>query len=1032
MKKIVLLFVSLVIAVAVDAQSTRRVSGIVIDGDDGQPLAGASVRVIETGPCTASDVDGRFVLNVPAEGKKIMIAYIGKKTVEVDVASELTVTLYNDARNLDDVVVIAYGNAKRRNLTSAISSVKGDELEKAPVASLEQAMQGRLSGVQVTSASGAPGGAVAVSVRGTGSFSAGNSPLYVVDGMPINSSDITQKGGYQGASISGVIDINPNDIESIEVLKDASASTLYGSRATNGVILITTKKGRADRTKVSFSGYVGWQDIPHRIELLNATDYINARNEAIDNYNTSLGLSEGDAAFLSHVSAANEGVDTDWRDEVTQSALIGSAQLSVSGGNEKTKFFLSGGYFYQEGVIKFSDYKRFNLRSNIRHQISCAIGIEANVALSSSENTRTTGDNNIYSPWNAAHRVSPDYAPYNADGSYASTNNGTYNPVQLVTEDADQNGKKYRAIINLKGRWNIIDGLTYTLNLGGDYSILHERGVYPSTSVQGAASNGEVGDYRGFTFTDLFENTFDYKKTFGEVDFSALVGYSYQYTKVDNNYVKGINFLSPSLEYITSAGEISSGSSSLVENALQSVFGRVNAVWKDRYIAEFSLRADASSKFAPKHRTGYFPAGSLAWRISEESFFPQNNILSDLKLRGSIGYTGNQEGISNYGYFTVYSADGSYSGNPGLTFGYYKPNPDLTWEKALQYDLGVDLSLFNGRLDASLDWYRKDTEDLLMTHSINSLSGYASQTSNVGSISNTGIELSITSHNINTRNLRWDTTFNLSWNKNEVTGLNKNAQGEDVVTTTGWCNILKVGEPFAAFYLIKQDGIYQSKEEILAQPGGQKLWDSGIRPGDVKYYDKDGNGVINSDDREIVGSPFPSVYGSLLNTFSYRGFDFSIDLQYSLGSKIYAGWKHGANGLANQGGNSNGYSIFAGDWNDRWTSESPSNEVPRAVAAGTAFTNNYKTYSTRFLEDGDFLRIRNITFGYTFPSELTRKISIEQLRLYFTVANLYTFTKYDGYDPELAFFPTRYDYRGYDAGSVPQLRSFTFGLNVSF
>lgn len=1021
----------LIAVINVATAQTISVKGIVIGEDDGAPVVGASVLVKGTNQGTITNIEGVFSMSVPKTAKTLVISYIGMKRTEVPVKENMRITLTSDAETIDEVVVVAYGAQKKRNLTTSISSVKSEELLKTPATSLEQAMQGKMSGVQITSATGAPGGAVIVNVRGTSSISAGNEPLYVVDGLPVISTDISQKGGYQGNALSGIADINPSDIETIEVLKDASASALYGSRASNGVVLITTKKGRAERTKVTLSSYVGVQDMWKKLEFLNAEEYIGARNEAIDNYNTSLGLSEGDAAYKSHVSPAYGGTDTDWLDAITRSALQTSHQLALTGGNDKTQFFLSGGYYYQEGLIRKTDYTRYNLRANFGHQVNRKIRVEAHIALSSSDNSRSTGDGNIYSPWINALSVSPDYPVYTEDGSYASVNASKYNPVELINEQ-EQVTKKYRAIVNLKATWNILPDLNYRINIGGDYNIMHETGYFPSTSVQGATSKGESSDYRGFTFTNLIEHTLDYNRDWDDFHLGVLVGYSYQKTKIDNANVTGINFLSTSLRYIDSAGSISSGSSSLSEYALQSLFGRINLSYADRYLLELSLRSDASSKFAANKRVGYFPAASLGWRISEEKFFPENKAVNDLKVRASIGYTGNQEGIGYYEYHNIYRASSvRYEGNPGLAFAYTKPNEDLTWEKTLQYGVGLDASFLNRRLDLTLDWYKKDTKDLLLTHSINALSGYDSMTSNVGSITNTGVELSLHSRNL-TGSFEWDTQFNITYGKNEVTGLAKDAQGNDVSMTVGYCNILQVGEPMAAFYMIRADGIYQSKEEILAQAGGQALWDSGIRPGDVKYYDKNQDGIINDEDRVICGTPFPKVFGSIGNTFAYKGFDLNIDLQYSLGNKLYAAWKQGANGAGNQGGNSNGYSILKSEWENRWTEDNPSATVPRAVAAGTAYSNNTLDYTSRYLEDADFLRIRNITVGYTLPSVWTRPVGIERCRFYATVSNLYTFTKYDGFDPEVAMFPDQSTYRGYDAGSVPQLRSFVFGVNLSF
>lgn len=1004
----------------------QDISGVVIDAETGEPIVGASVIVKNTMTGTATGIDGDFKLNI-AKGEQLVISYLGKQSITITAKDHMKVRLVDNSKNIDDVVVIAYGTQQRRNLTGSIARVGSSTLTESPVTSLEQALEGKMAGVSVTQATGAPGGAISVNIRGTSSISAGNEPLYVVDGLPVLSQDLSQRGGYQGNSLSGIADINPTDIESVEVLKDASASALYGSRASNGVVLITTKHGGKGKTRITWDSYIGVQDLWKSLETLDANSLIAARNEAIDNYNTSYGLTAGDATYKQHVSPANEGANTNWIDAITQNAIQTSHQVAISGGGDRTQFYFSGGYYDQDGLIKNTNYRRYNLRSNLTHKINKRVSISANIALSYSNNHRSTGDNNIYSPWVNALKASPDYSIKTEDGSYNNVNASLYNPVNL-TENQEQDTKKYRAIVNLKGNVNILPGLDYHIGANGDYNIMHEYGYFPANSIQGATSKGESNDYRGFSFTQLIEHTLTYQHSWGDLKLDALAGYSYQKTKLDNAYVSGISFLSPSLKYLVSAGQINGGSSSVEEYALQSVFSRFNLNYQDKYLLEFSIRSDASSKFSKSNRVGYFPAASAGWRISDEKWFPRAcQAISDVKLRASIGLTGNQEGIGSYAYQSTYEGSADYDNSPGLSLPGSKPNADLTWEKTLQYGFGFDMSLLCHRIDLTFDWYKKDTHDLLLSHSINAISGYSSQTSNVGSLTNTGIDFSITSHNL-TKAFKWDTQVNLSWVKNKVTALANN----DTDIETGYCNILRVGEPMAAFYLIQEDGIYQSKEEILAQKNGQALWDSGIRPGDVKYYDKNDDGKINDDDRVICGSPFPKVYGSVSNTFRYAGFDLLIDLQYSLGNKLYAAWKAGDHGLGNLGGDNNGYNILKKEWENRWTENNPSNTRPRAIASGTAFENNTLDYTTRYLENANFLRIRNITLGYTLPRELTQKIGISRLRVYATGSNLYTFTSYDGFDPEVCVFPSRATYRGYDMGSVPRLRSFVFGLNVQF
>ena len=871
-----------------------------------------------------------------------------------------------------------------------------------------------------------------VNIRGTSSISAGNEPLYVVDGMPILSADFSQKAGYQGNTLSGVADINPADIASVEVLKDASAAALYGSRASNGVVLITTKRGSSGRTRVTLDSYVGVQNLWRKLQFLPTAEHVAARNEAINNYNNSLGLSPTDATYKKPVAAAQEGADTDWIDAITRTALHTNHQLALSGGTDQTQFYASLGYYDQQGVMKKTDYTRYNLRTNLTNRISRTVKISADIALSSATTNRATGDGNLYSPWINALSASPDYAVRTASGSFGSINASKYNPVALIDEQ-EQVTRKYRAIVGLKTTWNILPELRYNLDLGGDYIFMHETGVFPRGTIRGARSNGDVHDLRGFSFSNLAEHTLDYFHQWDKLAFKALLGYSYQKTTLDNNFVRGTNFVSPMLKYINSAGSVTEGSSSLSEYALQSLFGRVNLNYADRYLLEASLRSDASSKFAPGRRVGYFPAASLGWIVSEEGFFPKTKTLSDLKLRAAVGYTGNQEGIGYYDYFNTYRAsDVAYIGQSGLAFPNSRPNPDLTWEKTLQYDLGVDAALFDRRLELTLDWYHKDTRDLLLSHPINALSGYTRTTSNVGRIRNEGFEAMITGHPLRGRGLTWDVRLSFGYQHNEVVALTKKADGTDNFIEVGPSNILQVGRPMATFYLIRAEGIYQSKEEILAQPGGEALWKRGIRPGDVKYYDKDGNGIINNNDRVAAGSPFPKITGAFINNFAYKGFDLGLDLQYALGAKIYATWKGAYTGGGGQGGEPNGYAIFRDEYEARWTPEHPSTDRPRAVADGAAYTNNMMNYTTRFLEKADFLRIRNVTLGYTLPDETVRHLGLSRLRLYAQVNNLYTFTAYDGFDPEVAMNPDRATYRGYDSGSVPHPRSFLFGMNLSF
>lgn len=1013
------------------AQAQKQVSGTVLD-ENGAPIPGASVTVEGTTLGVSTDAQGKYTLSVP-EGSELTFSFIGYDTqvIPVGARSVIDVNLKPESVKVDEVVVMAYGTQKKKNLTAAAVSVKGDELVKSPVASLDQAMQGKLSGVMISSASGTPGGAINVNIRGTNSISAGNDPLYVVDGVPVVPTDNSQKS-FGGQKLSPIADLNPNDIQNIQVLKDASASALYGSRASNGVILITTKRGNAQRTKVTLDSYVGIQDLWRNLDFLDAPQWIGAMNEAVNNYNTSLGLQPGMGGYKKEVKALVEGANTDWMKEIQRStAMQTSHQLSIAGGNERTQFYISGGYYYQEGIVKRNQYDRMNLRTNIDHQVNKRLKVRANLALSRSDNDRIWGDNNIYGAWLQSMRARPDQPIHNADGTYYPSK--INNPVQLMKEP-NANTKIYRGIIGLQTELMIIDGLYWRMNLGGDYAYMNESIFQPSTSKQGAATDGKGEDYRTFSVNNLIENTVTYDHSWNKFNLTALLGYSFQKTIINQSNLIGTNFPSDQLQLIGSASTITQGQVKEKSNALQSVFGKVGFGYDDRYLAEFSLRSDASSKFAKGKRVGYFPAGSVGWRISKESFFPQNKVLTDVKIRASVGQTGNQEGIPFYDFYDVYKAGVNYDGYPGLAPGlpdasYSRiSNPDLTWEKTLQTDIGLDLEFLNGRVEFTFDWFKQKTTDLLLTHNINGISGYSKMTSNVGSVENKGYEFQVFSYNL-TGAFKWNTSFNISFIKNKVTAMNRNASGEYVGMNQGTAGRLEVGHPIGAFYLVKMLGIYQSKEEILAEKHGQKLWDSGIRPGDVKYEDLNGDGLYNEGDKQFIGNPYPKFYGGLYNNFSYKNFDLSIGLQFSYGNDLYCYWKE-KDAAGHMGAVDN--AIFKDEWDNRWREDRPNNDTPRAVASGTAATHNRIARTSRYLQDASYLRIKALTFGYTLPQRITRKVLVENCRVYFTANNLWTFTKYDGFDPEVDSAPGLAASRGVDFATIPQLRSFVFGINLTF
>ena len=1007
-------------------QAQVKIEGQVIDERTNEPMVGATVIIKATSEGVVTDVNGKFVLQSKAAlPQTLTISLMGYKPVEVrvyDMHEVLLIGMIEDVNILNEVVVVAYGTQKRGNLTAAVSSIRSEDMINIPATSVEQAMQGKLAGVQITSSSGTPGSGAAVNIRGVSSISAGNEPLWVVDGMPINTQD-NSWASAAGTTISMVADINPADIEDIQVLKDASASAMYGSRATNGVILVTTKRGKVGKTKVTLDAYTGVQNLWKKLEFLGSNDWLTAMNEAASNFNTSLNLSPTDGLYRQPYALANPGVDTNWFDEVTRSnAMQSSIQLGINGGNDKTKYYISGGFFDQQGIEKTTQFKRYNLRSNIDQQITKRIKLATNIGLTYSDRERVIADNNIYSAWARAMEARPDYPAYNADGTYSVPN--VSNPVQCELEP-ELNTKTYRAIVNLKATINIIEGLNYNISLGEDFSITKDKIYYPLTSLQNAKI-GQARDYRTFVQSDLVEHTIDYARTFNKLNLAALVGYSYQYKEISTGGSTGQGFISSNLKFV-SQGSTTSGASTLIQTALESYFGRVNLGYDDRYLLEGSIRRDASSKFAPNKRVGYFPAGSVGWRPSNEAFYPENAIVSNLKIRGSVGITGNQEGIGAYNFYNIYAAGTNYNDQSGLAFSNSMNNPNLTWEKTYQYGLGIDMELLKGRIALTVDLFKKDTRDLLLSHTYNGVTGFNSITDNIGSLTNQGVEFLIRSSNL-TGALTWNTTFNISFIKNEITALTKDINGKDVPVDNWIVSRYDIGQPVGAFFLVKALGVFQSEQEIRSSPGGDALWNSGIRPGDMKYFDKDANGVINDDDRVFVGSPLPKFFGSIINNFTYKGFDLGIDIQYAYGHDMYANWKAG-NTAGHLGAVA--YAILKTEWDNRWTVNNPGNDTPRAVTGGTAASHNTRR-SSRFLEDASHIRIKNITLGYEVPKDFLRKIALERLRIYATVNNLYSFTKYSGFDPEVVSWPEDATSKGVDLATVPQLRSFIFGINMSF
>lgn len=990
------------------------ISGRVFDQTE-DPIPGVTVRVEGTQMGTVTNIDGMYTITA-RQGSELLFSYIGMKEVRAKVSGPtLNISMRTQEYALDEIVVVAFGTQRRSDMASSIASLKNEKLAQQPVFSMEQAMQGKMPGVKMSVASGVPGSNVVARIRGASSFSAGNNPLYVVDGIPMN--DVTDSfTNYGHETLSAIADLNPSDIASIEVLKDASASALYGSRASNGVILITTKKGEYNQNKIQFDTYYGIQSFAKKVGFTDAKAWLEIQNEARTNYNADNNLSVGDRLYQAPLGDPGHPMaDIDWIDQITRSnGAIQSYQLSFSGGNNRTRSYISGGYFNQEGLVKMNDYEKYNFRVNLDHQIAPILKIGTDLTMTYLTTNRIHGSNNIYSPWSNAIAQRPDEPVYNKDGTYYSTNQ--YNPVQTLNE-TEYNTRKMRFIGGVFAELKIWKGLQFKTRFGTDLSYLVEQTYENSKSLQGASSKGAALDGRSWMSQLVVENMLTYDQKLDFMTMNFLLGQSYQENTSDYNYVNGKNFASDNLKYISSASVIAGGSSGWTSNALLSYFARARFLFFDKYIVEGSVRRDGSSKFADGNRYGVFPSGALAWIIDRESFFPQNEVLTGLKLRTSYGLTGNQGGISDFASRSQLSS-AAYNDLPGFAVT-TKANKDLKWEKTQQFDVGVDMNFLSSRIMATFDYYNKKTVDLLMSRSLPSTSGFSTMTDNIGSVRNEGIEFSFISRNIVNKDFTWTTNFNISHEWNKILALNKNPQGEWVDEATGWYQIRSVGKSIGAYYLIKSDGVYQNKEEIPA-----KLWEQGVRPGDVRYVDYKEDGVIDSNDRQILQAPDPKFYGGFDNMFTYKNFDLSISTYFSYGGKLLSMW------AAEDGGTNLGYSLGAITQkaaDERWTGPGTSNKTPRAVYGTQGKWNTQ--ISDRYYEDASFLKVKDITFGYTLPQSLTRKAYIQNLRLYVKGENLWTITGYSGFDPEVISAASMVT--GADQGTQPQPRSFLIGASIT-
>lgn len=999
-----------------------KIKGKVVDSNQ-EPLIGASVMQKAGAQGTVTDISGDFELEVPANAI-LVVSYVGftSKEVEVGNQTQLTIVLEPDNRALDEVVVVGYGSQRKSQITGAIASLKEADIKDQPVSNLASSMQGRVAGLNVMNASGTPGAGLLVNVRGN------NAPLYVVDGIPLlsesnsalsTSFDLQGQNVGSGQTLSSVSDINPNDIESIEVLKDASAAAIYGARAANGVILITTKRGKNGLKEASLNVYTGIQNIARPIEFMSSEEMVELIEEARQN---DLRLYENDPTYFGadfdpsvltdplENFDLSSGLNTNWLDEVSRTAPIRNYELSFRSGNDKTRYFSSIGYFDQQGVIIENFYRRFNYRLNLDQTVTdrLNIGVTLNTALS--RNRRSFNDNTYTGIITNALGASPLMPVYEDDGSYASfedyqANWLSDNPVKSAKEiRAYTNG--FRALGTLYAEYKLGSKLSARTAWSGDVNFINDNQFKSPLTADAEAFGGEAfeGSFRNMTW--LSENTLNYTSVKGKSTLNVLGGVTLQRTQIDRTGATGQGFPPGKLERLSSAANIIRATSEGTAFSILSFLGRVNYDYQNRFLFTLTARADGSSRFAKDNRFGFFPSGAVAWRLTSEQFLAGlKNTFSDLKLRVSYGLTGDQE-IGDFENVTFYTAS-RYAGRAGIQLRNLA-DPELSWQTNRMLNIGLDYEINGGRFNGSIEFFNSVKARLLSEDIIPATTGFATVTRNGGEVQNVGLEFNLNASLIRGSKLRWNLNFNSTWIHNEIKSLTSDGVYLNAYDDLEATHILQVGQPLGSFLGLRYTGVDPET-------------------GDVQFEDTNGDGLIDFDDAQIIGKAMPDWYGGLTNSFSLGRFDLNIFTRFSVGGQVYnlirgttenLGW-------SNEGGLSSIYANNTINVRDRWRKPGDQAEYGRA-----SFINlNLALNSSQMVENASFFRVQNVNLGYTFP----KVGKLKGLRVYAEAQNLFILTSYKGFDPEVSSNGGLADRTaGVDYGAYPSTRTLLLGANLKF
>jgi TonB-linked SusC/RagA family outer membrane protein len=1018
-----------------------RVEGQVLDVSTNEPVSGANIFLVREKTGTVTGGEGAFSIEINAFPTTVSVSSAGYRTLEIEIyeyAGPITVFLQEELSRLDEIVVVGYGTQKRREVTGSVVSVSAEVL-KQTVTSFDQVLSGAAPGVAVAINSGQPGASSTVRIRGGNSINGGNEPLYVIDGFIVyNNNNNSRTNAGQDPSAIGGIDaninllstINPADIETVEILKDASATAIYGTRGANGVIIITTKKGGRGANRISYQSTAGWSEIARRPQLLSGPEWWSFYKDF-------------NSAGVVEQALANGGFDpsttSDWVGEALQNGVTHDHQISFSGGDSRSRYAVSGNYVSQNGILKNTGYSRYSARANLDREVfkNFRIGINTFGSHSTQNSLGTYNHDNEVNSWVSILRSSPVVPVYSSDGSFNHYNPFADNPEEnalsdLMTTTAET--KVNRVTGNFFAEYRILPALTARINAGADLLGSTQNYYAPKDAIGGHKSNGFAMKGSKTANSWQSEFTLNYDRRFGEAHLlNALLGYTYQRSDIEYGNAVSTNFQNEATRHNSlQSGTPSTPYSGAETGALASYLGRINYTLHGRYNLTFTLRADGSSRFGPNNHWAYFPALGLSWNANSETFLKKYRNLSNLTLRLSAGVTGNQE-IPAYLYENTLEPDTySYGGAvvvgfaPGIT----KPNPDLKWERTAQYNAGVDIGLWNDRLTVTVDAYYKKTSDLLLLLPVEKTTGYENTYANAGSVSNKGIEAGLNARVIDTEKFSWHSGLVFSRNVNKVLDLGGLSEIQPVFPAAGalstvYPTTVRPGLPLGTFHGYRFAGVVQQGDDLSKVPAASWITDPSFQPqpGYPKYVDQNGDNIITSEDKVILGNAQPDFTLGFNNTFTYCRWDASVYITASYGGELY-------NALENK------LNIPYHNYNasaalkDRWTAGNPSNSVPKAYEASTF------VMDSRFIEDASYARLKSLTVGYTLPFRiggLKQKLS---LRIFATAQNLFTLTRYSGFDPEAsrignAVYEQSSLYQGVDYGAYPSTRTYLFGISLN-